>query len=118
MSDGCVHQFLVFLVVLAGVSAALLLIFIMYYGLSTIEDRRNGRNDKRDGWILRPFIRLVCGAVYGHEYLPSWYYFDKNGNRHQLEQCRYCGKMRKMKEERGNGDELPGEGHQGAGMLY
>lgn len=104
MSDGGVHPFLVFLAVLAGVSAACLLIFIMVSGVSIIEDRRNGWNDKRDGWILRPFIRLACGAVYGHEYRPSWYYFDKKGNRHQLEQCRYCGKMRKPKHERGSGD--------------
>ena len=104
MNDGGVNPFLVFLAVLAGVSATCLLIFITFSGFSIIEDRRNGWNDKRDGWILRPFIRFACGAVYGHEYLPPWFYFDKKGNRHPVEQCRYCGKMRKPKHERGSGD--------------
>lgn len=66
-------------------------------GVSTdsIDNRRNNWEDHRDGWLIRPFRRFTCGAFYGHQWTEPDDFMKRSG---KWQICKYCGKVRVIKD--------------------
>lgn len=84
--------FVIIVFMLMGLVA--FLFFCIGIAADVIDNRRRCREDYRDGWLLRPFSRFVCGAFCGHQWTEPADCMKGSG---KWQICKNCGKVRVMK---------------------
>lgn len=80
-------------IVFGVIGVIVLLIVAFLIGVAVGESEMEIEWKEKDGWLIRPYKHLRCGAVYGHQYTRDtpeaggWY-----GVR-----CKRCGKFKVRK---------------------
>ena len=81
------------IIILKVIAVIFLLLVAFIIGVAVGESEMEVEWKEKDGWLVRPYKHLRCGAVYGHLYIKDtpeaggWY-----GVR-----CKRCGKLKVRK---------------------
>ena len=81
------------IIILNVIAVIFLMVVAFIIGLAVGEIEMDVDWKEKDGWLIRPFKHLCCGAVYGHQYIKD----TPEAGGWVGVRCKRCGKFKVRK---------------------
>lgn len=81
------------IIILKVIAIISMILFAFIIGIAVGESDMEIDWKEKDGWLVRPFNHLRCGAVYGHQYIKD----TPEAGGWVGVRCKRCGKLKVRK---------------------